>query len=180
MHRILARAALAGVAAAAALTMAAGTAGAATTTPSWHHAGPEYFTIYENGTTAQNGIVNAYGPVRGRGGTLGGNSAGTVAWLQFARGTVYVAHPVTPDPVVNWRACTASVTQYGQWKILGGSLAYHGIRGAGRFALTEFLKFGWKHHRCQAGNPKANPVYFQLDVRAQGWASAPGRVKLPA
>jgi len=161
---------LAGAAGAALAGTAAAASAAPLPAPHSGHAGPEFFTIVEN-STYQNGLVNAYGPVAGYNGTLGSNNAGTVAYLQFRHGTVDVAHPVTPDPEVNLRACTATVYQTGHWTITGGTHAYRGARGAGQFQLYEVSKFARVHGHCQAGNPAANPVSFQLSVDAEGYAS---------
>jgi hypothetical protein len=144
-----------------------GTASAATT--DGHHFGPEQFTVFES-TFVPNGDVNAYGPVHGRNGALGSNSAGTVALFEFRDGTVFVAHPALPAPTINWAACTASVTQTGYWRFLGGTGRYWGARGFGTFQLSEFEVFGYWHHRCQAGNPYAQPRYFQVSVSGQGFA----------
>ena len=155
-------------AAAAAVTFSAGAASASTT-----QLKPEFFTVSAS-TSNQAGTVNMFGPVSGRNGTLGSNNSGTVALFQFGRGTVFVAHPATPNPTINWQACTASVTQFGTWRFIGGTGQYRGATGYGRFTLREFAVFQVKHHKCQAANPNANPVLFRLTVVGQGVAALPG------
>ena len=158
-------------AAAAAVTFSAGAASASTSTT---HLKPEFFTV-STSTSNQAGTVNMFGPVSGRNGTLGNNNSDTLALFQFGRGTVFVAHPATPNPTINWRACTASVTQVGNWRFIGGTGKYRGATGHGRFTLREFAVFQVKHHKCQAANPNANPVFFRLTVVGQGVAALPGR-----
>lgn len=159
--------------AAMATGLMAGTASASTTSGGDHFRfGPESFTVFES-TFDQAGTVNAYGPVAGHNGTLGMNNAGTVAYFQFSHGTVFVAHTPTPNPVINWRTCTATVTQYGSWRFIFGTGRYRGAFGSGHFTLREIAVFKVKYHRCQAANPKAQPVYFQVSVVGQGVAGLP-------
>jgi hypothetical protein len=107
--------------------------------------------------------------------TLGNNNSDTLALFQFGRGNVFVAHPATPNPTINWRACTASLIQVGNWRFIGGTGQYRGATGHGRFTLREFAVFQVKHHQCQAANPNANPVFFRRTVVGQGVAALPGR-----
>lgn len=152
-----------------ALFASTGVASASTT---GHRLGPEYFTVFES-TYDQAGTVNAYGPVHGRNGTLGSNNAGTVAYFQFRRGTVYVAHPPTPStPTINWQTCTATTTQTGPWKMTGGTGKYWGAFGWGQFTLQEIAVFQIVNGQCTA-SPTATPVYFQLNVTGSGVAGLP-------
>ncbi|MGO8894828.1 MAG: hypothetical protein ACLP8X_19405 [Streptosporangiaceae bacterium] len=164
------RAATAGIAAAAALVLSLGlatSASAATTGPS----GPEYFTVSLS-LSNPNGTVNAYGPVAGRDGTLQ-TPAATAAVFQFRHGNVNVWHSAEPSPTINWRTCTATVSQYGAWAFTGGTGQYRGARGSGHFLLKEFSVFKVMNGKCQAANPNAQPVYLQLNVQGFGYASLP-------
>jgi hypothetical protein len=129
---------------------------------------PESFSIFVS-TFDQHGSVEAFGPVRGFGEIQTPAPDFAVLDLFHPYGTVNVWHTPDATPVIDWRTCTAEVTQYGTWKFQGGTGRDWGAFGFGHFRETQFEVLKRGHHgQCEAF---AEPRYFQVSVQAEGLAA---------
>lgn len=150
-----------------------GSLGQATSTARHHHGlRPEFFTITigNNG----NGVVNAYGPVRGIGGADVEQNAtmGVFSFSGPARSVnVFHTDVSNVNPVItNWRACIATATANGVWAFGGGTGRYANATGFGTFRFTIFLVLQRKHHRCDT-NMNDQPKFSLVRVVASGQAA---------
>jgi len=168
------RAALAGAAVIAGLALpavAAGPASAANAGGGGHGLRPELITETMSPKTP-NGVVNMYGPIRGRDGT-DKTVSNTLDVFVFTRGTVTIRHTNVSNvaPKINFRACTATVSATGHWLIPGGTRAYRHAFGFGTFTFREFAVLPrHKNGSCNT-NPNAQPVYFALLIVGTGRAT---------
>jgi len=162
----------AALACAAALVLTVGATGASAATTGTGHFGPEYFTL-QISTSNPAGTVNMYGPVAGQNGTYSQASTQTLAIFNFRQGTVGVWHTAEPAPSINWKACTTTVRQLGNWRFVYGTGKYWGAQGRGQFYLTDFQVYPRERGHCTAANPNAQPVFTKINVQAWGVASLP-------
>jgi len=167
------RAALAAAVTLAGVALTVPAASAATTGGHGHGHGlrPQVFTLVIS-TKTPDGVVNAYGPIRGRNGT-DVQVSDNVDIFKFARGTVTVYHKPTTNnqPKVNEKSCTATFTEKGTWKLTGGTGKYTGATGQGRYSLSQFAVLQHKDHTCDTtGEPK----FFKVKIFAWGKAAIIG------
>src|SRR5690348_2304833 len=129
----------AAIAAAVTLAGVALTVPAASAATAGHHGlQPQVFTLVIS-TKTPDGVLNAYGPIRGRDGT-DVPVTDNVDIFKFARGTVTVYHkPSTNNqPKVDEKSCTATYTERGTWKLTDGTGKYKGATGHGQYSLSQF------------------------------------------
>jgi hypothetical protein len=129
---------------------------------------PESFSIFIS-TFDQAGSVSAFGPVHGFGTITTPAPNLAVLDLNYPHGTVYVKHTPEPAPVINWRECTETTYQNGQWQFVGGTGRDWGAFGFGHFQLEQFSVLKRGHHGACELN--AQPRYFQVSVQAEGLAA---------
>jgi hypothetical protein len=145
--------------------LGASSASAATAwTPTLH---PESFSIFIS-TYDQAGTVQAFGPVHGFGTIRTPAPDFAVLELFGPRGTVNVRHTAEPAPRINWRDCTETTYQRGEWQFDGGTGRDWGATGFGRFALEQFTVLKRDRRGCDLN---AEPIYFQVSVQANGLAA---------
>jgi hypothetical protein len=151
-----------------------GTLGQATAA-AHHHRGlrPEFFTVTV--VNNNNGVVNAYGPVRGIGGT-DVESTPTMGVFSFSGPvrSVNIFHTdvdnVTPV-VTSWRFCIATASADGNWAFGGGTGIYRNATGFGTFHFTLLLVLQrYRNGRCDT-NPNAAPRYSLVRVTGTGLAA---------
>jgi len=85
----------------------------------------------------------------------------------FPKGTITVRHSNSKGPQsFNPRTCLLRVNQHGTYRILGGTGAYTGITGHGRYRLT-ILAVGARgaNGKC---TQKKKPVAIELQIQARG------------
>jgi hypothetical protein len=147
------------------------TATAASASPR-HDLSPQSFTLVFS-PRAQNGDVNARGPVHGQGGT-DNQTSNTTDFFVFNHGnSVKVRHTdVSNVPArINWRNCTAAGFANGRWTFDGGTGRYANATGFGHFTFAEFYKLD----RTRSGRCDPNPDHaksFLIVVNGSGVASA--------
>lgn len=134
-----------------------------------HELKPEFFTITAEGDA--DGVVNAYGPVRGTG--TDSEKTDTLGVLTFDHGTVNAYHTDLSNlqPEINWKACTATARAHGNWVFLGGTGKYENAFGFGQFRFSLFLVFKKHHHECKI-TEKTQPESSLVQVVAWGKATA--------
>ncbi len=136
-----------------------------------HGLQPQVFTLVIS-TKTPDGVLNAYGPIRGRDGT-DVPVTDNVDIFTFARGTVTVYHkPATNNqPKVDKKSCTATYTERGTWKLTDGTGKYKGATGHGQYSLSQFAVLQHKDHKCDTtGEPK----FFKVKILAWGKAAIIG------
>jgi hypothetical protein len=132
---------------------------------------PQFFTIVFT-PAAPDGVVNAFGPVHGVGGT-DKQVSGTLDVFTFKSGSVNVNHTDVSNvpPKINLKACTATVSASGHWVFQGGTGKYRHAFGFGHFKFFEIAKLPRdKHGKCDT-NPNHQPVTFFGKVTAAGKAT---------
>lgn len=166
------RAAVILISAAAALGLTAGPA-LASTAGGGHGLSPQAFTLFIS-TDHPDGVVNAFGPVHGRGGT-DNQVSNTLDQFVFDRGSVNVRHSDTSNiqPRIDWRSCTASAHARGWWRFDGGDGKFRDAAGFGTFKFAEFIVLKHRHGHCDT-NPNDEPKYFQVVVTGRGLATTGG------
>jgi hypothetical protein len=128
---------------------------------------PESFSIFVS-TFDQPGSVEAFGPVHGFGTITTPADDLAILHLTHPFGSVNVRHTPDANPVIDWRACTGTVEQFGTWQFQGGTGHDWGAFGFGHFHETQFIVFKRGHHgQCEVNQ---QPRYFQVDVQASGLA----------
>jgi hypothetical protein len=129
---------------------------------------PEHFSVFIS-TFDQQGSVFASGPVHGFGTITTPADDFAVLDLNHPHGTVDVWHSPSPQPVIDWASCTATVDQFGSWRFTGGTGHDWGAFGFGHFHETQFEVLQRNHHgQCE---PFKQPRYFQVSVQANGLAT---------
>jgi hypothetical protein len=172
----------------------AGTTAPALTLTGYHEQAPKLQPEAGDLLIASGGInvVNAYGPVRGLGGTDTEHSAFLDTWT-FAPGTVNVLHAPAPAPVLDLVTCSAVVVQRDAWwKFAGGTGGGKGATGSGHFTEVALFSFAVdRYGRCvfdqhgqmygeMTGDPYMSdhgrvlrPVFFSVEVQFTGRAALP-------
>ena len=165
------RAALAAAVTLAGVALTVPAASAATAGGHGHGLRPQVFTLVIS-TKTPDGVVNAYGPIRGRDGTDAPVSD-NVDIFKFARGTVTVYHKPTTNnqPEIDMKSCTATYTEKGTWKLTGGTGKYKGATGHGRYSLSQFAVLQHKDHKCDTSS---EPKFFKVKIFAWGKAAVIG------
>jgi hypothetical protein len=142
-----------------------------------HHHGfrPEFFTIkiVNFGNENNDGVVNAFGPVRGMAADIE-NSNNVQSLFDFGgNNTVNVFHSDVNNvqPQIDLQSCTATADAAGFWAFLGGTGRYSRALGVGQFQLHVFLQFKRHHHRCRI-TMNSQPELTVVDVTAFGKATA--------
>jgi hypothetical protein len=165
------RAAIAAAVTLAGVALTVPAASAATAGDHGHGLQPQVFTLVIS-TKTPDGVVNAYGPIRGRDGT-DVQVSDNVDIFKFARGTVTVYHKPTTNnqPKVDTKSCTATYTEKGTWKLTDGTGKYKGAAGHGRYSLSQFAVLQHKDHKCDTSS---EPKFFKVKIFAWGKAAIIG------
>jgi len=135
-----------------------------------HGLRPQFFTIVFT-TAAPDGVVTAFGPVHGQG--TDKEASNTLDVLTFKHGSVNVRHTDVSNvtPKINLKACTATVSAFGNWLFQGGTGKYRHAFGFGHFKFFEMAKLARdKHGKCDT-NLNHPPVSFFGQVTASGKAT---------
>lgn len=131
---------------------------------------PQFFTIVFT-QAVPDGVVTAFGPVRGQG--TDKEASNTLDVLTFKHGSVNVHHTDVSDvtPKINLKACTATVSAFGNWLFQGGTGKYRHAFGFGHFKFFEIAKLArGKHGKCDT-NLNHPPASFFGQVTASGKAT---------
>jgi hypothetical protein len=141
--------AVSGVAAAAAHTNASGT---------------EQFQIMTTSATSSTASVIARGAF-----TAGGvdhEGSKNVATFVFPGGSFKVSHSNGTGPqTFNPKTCLLTISQHGTYKLSGGTGAYAGISGSGKYQLSILAVAARSGGKCSRTKP---PVAFQQIIKASG------------
>ena len=153
--------AAAGAATATGAIVVCGVTAASAASPSSMRTSTESFQIMQ-ATIPGEATVIAHGAF-----TATGVANKTLNKILFADGTFKLRHSPGEGPsLFNAKTCLGSVHQHGTYKIFGGTGAYQGISGHGRYHLDNlFVAARNANGTCSHSK---EPVAFQLVIRASG------------
>jgi hypothetical protein len=136
--------------------------------------GTEHFQLLGTSATSNRLSILAWGPFAATGTDIEStsNSATGTDVAKVNGGTFKIVHTFKSEKQsFNPKTCFLSVVGTGVYKLSGGTGAYKGISGSGKFTLTVYaIAPRTKKGAC---NENANPIGFQQVV------DAAGPVKLP-
>lgn len=128
-----------------------------TPTPAPNPFRPEFFRIVLSDSSGINSVV-AFGPVHGNGRNV--DTSAVTSQFRFGFGNrVNVDHAALGTPVVNFRACTATVNQNAVWTFNGGRGLFRNAQGFGRYNLSAVFRFPrLRHGFCTLRLVRGNPL----------------------
>ncbi len=120
--------------------------------------GTEHFLALSNSSSSKRLTLIGIGPIHARG--VDFQLSATKDRFKFPDGALLIKHnPKHNHNTSDTKTCLQTYTESGTYKITGGTGAYKGATGNGKYALT-ILAVG-----CTQSKP---PKVFQLQIRASG------------
>ncbi len=126
-------------------------------------AATEHFQIVSVGNSPNDVIL--WGSVTGHAIDVE-NHANTVSVLKFSNGTMTIKHPVkSASQNFNPKTCFGTIVEHGTYKITGGTRAYKGASGSGKYQATILIIAAKSHGHC---SQTKQPVAVHVVIDATG------------
>jgi hypothetical protein len=154
----------AGALVAAGAIAVSGVAAAAAHTTHANASGTEQFQLMSTSGTSPSSRVIAHGVFTAAGVDHEGKH--NVATFVFPGGSFKVTHSKGTGPqTFNPKTCLLTVNQHGTYKLSGGTGAYAGISGSGKYQLSILAIGARSGGKCSQSKP---PVAYQQLIKASG------------